>query len=102
MNANNNAGTTGARTDQRSAYNSNVNNANGSGNCGTNKYDSPPQQTYPYKKSTAKTIIGIALILYGVYHIVDKFIPWLFDWIDSGIVFSAAAIVIGFVILVKR
>ena len=80
----------------------NNSNGNNGGNSGSNGSYSRPQTVYPKRKSSAAVIIGIILILAGTAHIVDKFLPWVFNWIDSGMVIAAAAIIFGVGLLVKR
>lgn len=65
-------------------------------------YNNQPKTQYPRRKSTGTIVVGIVLILIGTSHIVDTFLPWVFDWVDSGLVFAAVAIIAGFALLVKR
>lgn len=83
-----------------------MNNTNSNYNQGQNttsqNHQTPPRTNYPRRKSTATMIAGIVLILMGVSYVINKFLPWVFDWLDSGLVIAAAAIVFGFGLLVKR
>lgn len=72
------------------------------GQNGQNVREFPPRQEYPRKKSAATIVVAIVLILMGTSHIVDTFIPWVFEWIDSGLIISCLAIFIGFFLLVKK
>jgi hypothetical protein len=101
MNENNtqyNQGETQSNTEQ----NQYQDNGNGKYNTGTYNYNTPPKTSYPRRRSTVTMIVGAILIILGVSHIVDEFLPWVFDWIDSGLVFAGVAIFVGFVLLIKK
>lgn len=105
----NNGHHSGARYESSNSgaqYNSNSGAQYGNSNNGaynnSNVRDFPPRTQYPRKKSAATVIVAIVLILMGTSHIVDTFVPWLFNWIDSGLVFSCLAIFVGFYLLVKK
>lgn len=67
-----------------------------------NNANTPPKTQYPRRKSSGTVIVGIILILIGTSHIIDTFFPWIFEWLDSGLLFAGAAIIIGFGLLVKK
>ena len=56
----------------------------------------------PKKRSTGSLIVAIILILMGTSYIVDTFLPWVFDWLDSGLIIAGVAIFAGFALLIKR
>lgn len=107
----NNANNNQQNNQNNGEYNNNSNhnnenryngNPNGGPQYNSNVRDFPPRQQYPRKKSAATIVIAIILILMGTSHIVDTFIPWVFNWVDSGLVISCLAIFIGFYLLVKK
>ena len=81
------------------------NNSNKSGNQYQNSAQGSnykPYANYPKKRSAVSMIAGIVMILIGISYIVDKFLPWVFEWLDSGLVFAVAAIIVGFALLIKK
>ncbi len=61
-----------------------------------------PKPNYPRRRSTAAVIAGIVLILMGTSYVVNKFLPWVFDWLDSGLIIALVAIVAGFALMVRK
>lgn len=103
MNNNTNAGAytnTGANTNAGANANTGANAGSYYNNNGKNGYG--PGTQYPKRKSTATIIVAIALILMGVSYIINTFLPWVFAWLDSGLVIAIAAIIVGFGLLLKR
>ena len=57
---------------------------------------------YPKKRSRLSMIAGIILILMGISYIVNKFLPWIFAWLDSGLIIAAVAVAAGLTLLVRK
>lgn len=91
--------TNDAARNNGSNYNAGQNNNN---NYRPNTGNYAPQQNYQKKKSTGIVVFSIILILMGVSYVVDQFLPWVFDWLDSGLIVASAAIIIGFSLLIKK
>lgn len=90
------------QTNQNNNQNTSNNNANNSKP--NNNYNQPYQQyqAAPKRKSTATVVVAIILVLMGASYIVNEFLPWVFDWLDSGLIVAGVAIIAGFGLLIKK
>lgn len=104
-----NSQTNQSNTNQGSTYNNGNSGQNqnqyqnhNTQNSGAYGYNTPPRPNYPKRRSTAAMVAGLVLILMGTSYIANKFMPWVFEWLDSGLVIAGVAIVAGFALLVKK
>ena len=61
-----------------------------------------PNTNSPRKRSSISVMAGIIMILVGISYITNEYIPWIFAWLNPGLLIAIAAIIVGFALIVKK
>jgi|GEM_PF-6265604 len=71
-------------------------------NKGTYNNNVKPNTNYPRKRSSVSVVAGIIMILVGISYITNEYLPWIFVWLNPGLLIAIAAIIVGFALIIKK